>query len=56
MPFVYIGVHLPFSSYRKIKVDNFDLSRRTEQLREEASKAINDIPPDEFGKDNAFSN
>lgn len=47
MPFVYLGVHLPFKSYRKIKVDNFDLSNKTEQLREEARKAI-ELPAEEF--------
>lgn len=48
MPFVYLGVHLPFKSYRKIKVDNFDLSNKTEQLREEARKAISELPAEEF--------
>lgn len=48
MPYVYLGVHLPFKSYRKIKVDNFDLSNKTEQLREEASKAISELPAEEF--------
>lgn len=48
MPYVYLGVHLPFKSYRKIKVENFDLSSKTEQLREEARKAINEIPAEEF--------
>ncbi|XP_055639092.1 ubiquitin-like protein 7 [Toxorhynchites rutilus septentrionalis] len=48
MPFLYIGVHLPFNSYRKIKVVDFDLGCKTEKLREEASKAISDIPPDQF--------
>lgn len=49
MPFVYLGVHLPFKSYRKIKVENFDLSNKTEQLREEARKAISELPAEEFG-------
>lgn len=48
MPYVYLGVHLPFKSYRKIKVDNFDLSNKTEQLREEARKAISELPAEEF--------
>ncbi|KAL9692468.1 hypothetical protein quinque_005523 [Culex quinquefasciatus] len=48
MPFVYLGVHLPFKSYRKIKVENFDLSNKTEQLREEARKAISELPAEEF--------
>lgn len=48
MPFVYLGVHLPFRSYKKIKVDNFDLDSKTQQLREEASKAISDVPAEEF--------
>lgn len=48
MPYVYLGVHLPFKSYRKIKVENFDLSNKTEQLREEARKAISELPAEEF--------
>lgn len=48
MPFVYLGVHLPFRAYKKIKVDNFDLGNKMEQLREEASKAILEVPADEF--------
>lgn len=48
MPFVYLGVHLPFRSYKKIKVDNFNLDNKTEQLREEASKAIRDFSDGDF--------
>lgn len=50
MPFVYLGVHLPFRSYQKIKVENFDLDNKTLQLREEASKAIRDFSDGDFGK------
>lgn len=48
MPFVYLGVHLPFRSYKKIKVENFNLDNKTEQLREEASKAIRDFSDGDF--------
>lgn len=48
MPFVYLGVHLPFRSYQKIKVENFDLDNKTVQLREEASKAIRDFSDGDF--------
>ncbi|XP_019529942.3 ubiquitin-like protein 7 [Aedes albopictus] len=48
MPFVYLGVYLPFRSYQKIKVDNFDLDSKTGQLREQASKAISDFSSDDF--------
>lgn len=48
MPFVYLGVHLPFKSYQKIKVDNFDLDNKTGQLREEANKAISEFAGGEF--------
>ncbi|XP_055542160.1 ubiquitin-like protein 7 [Wyeomyia smithii] len=48
MSFVYLGVHLPFKSYRKIKLDNFEIESKTEQLRQEAGKAINDFPAEEF--------
>lgn len=48
MPFVYLGVHLPFKSYQKIKVDNFDLENKTGQLREEANKAISDFDGGDF--------
>ncbi|XP_065086910.1 ubiquitin-like protein 7 [Ochlerotatus camptorhynchus] len=48
MPFLYLGVHLPFKSYQKIKVENFDLDNKTVQLREEASKAIRDFSDGDF--------
>lgn len=48
MPYVYLGVHLPFKSYQKIKVDNFDLGSKTGQLREEANKAISDFAGGDF--------
>ncbi|XP_058822095.1 ubiquitin-like protein 7 [Topomyia yanbarensis] len=48
MPYVYLGVHLPFQRYRKIKVENFDLDYKAEQLRVEAGNAIKDIPSEDF--------
>lgn len=48
MPFVYLGVHLPFRAYQKIKVENFNLDNKTVQLREEANKAIRDVSDGDF--------
>ncbi|XP_058453561.1 ubiquitin-like protein 7 [Malaya genurostris] len=48
MPYVYLGVQLPFQSYKKIKVDNFELNHKAEQLRVEAGKAIKGIPVEEL--------
>ncbi|XP_055607135.1 ubiquitin-like protein 7 [Uranotaenia lowii] len=48
MPFVYLGVQLPFQPYKKIKLENFDLENKAEQLRHEAQKAIASIPADQF--------
>uniref|UniRef100_A0A182MSD7 UBA domain-containing protein n=1 Tax=Anopheles culicifacies TaxID=139723 RepID=A0A182MSD7_9DIPT len=49
MPSVYLGVHLPFKPYHKLKVENVDLSGRTETLRSEAAKLIqNEVAADDF--------
>ncbi|XP_052888249.1 ubiquitin-like protein 7 [Anopheles moucheti] len=49
MPSVYLGVHLPFKPYHKLKVDNVDLGGRTETLRSEAAKLIKDnVAADDF--------
>ncbi|XP_049279339.1 ubiquitin-like protein 7 [Anopheles funestus] len=49
MPSIYLGVHLPFKPYHKLKVDNVDLGGRTETLRSEAAKLIkNDVAADDF--------
>uniref|UniRef100_A0A182Y5D0 Uncharacterized protein n=1 Tax=Anopheles stephensi TaxID=30069 RepID=A0A182Y5D0_ANOST len=49
MPSVYLGVHLPFKPYHKLKVENVDLSGRTETLRSEAAKLIkDDVSADDF--------
>uniref|UniRef100_A0A182NCZ3 Ubiquitin-like protein 7 n=1 Tax=Anopheles dirus TaxID=7168 RepID=A0A182NCZ3_9DIPT len=49
MPSVYLGVHLPFKPYQKLKVDNVDLGSRTEALRTEAAKLIkSDVAADDF--------
>ncbi|XP_050069943.1 ubiquitin-like protein 7 [Anopheles maculipalpis] len=49
MPSVYLGVHLPFKPYHKLKVENVDLSGRTETLRFEAAKLIkDDVSADDF--------
>lgn len=50
MPSVYLGVHLPFKPYQKLKVDNVDLASPTEALRSEAAKLMqNDVAADDFG-------
>ncbi|ETN64807.1 hypothetical protein AND_003439 [Anopheles darlingi] len=49
MAIIYLGVHLPFKPYQKLKLDNFDLNSRTEALRAEAAKLIKgDVAMDEF--------
>lgn len=49
MPSVYLGVHLPFKPYHKLKVENVDLGGRTETLRSEAAKLIkDDVSADDF--------
>uniref|UniRef100_A0A182QSH1 UBA domain-containing protein n=1 Tax=Anopheles farauti TaxID=69004 RepID=A0A182QSH1_9DIPT len=49
MPSVYLGVHLPFKPYQKLKLDNVDLGSRTEELRTEAAKLIkNNVASDDF--------
>uniref|UniRef100_A0A182PD63 Ubiquitin-like protein 7 n=1 Tax=Anopheles epiroticus TaxID=199890 RepID=A0A182PD63_9DIPT len=49
MPSVYLGVHLPFKPYQKLKVENVDLASRTEALRSEAAKLMqNDVAADDF--------
>uniref|UniRef100_A0A182XG37 UBA domain-containing protein n=1 Tax=Anopheles quadriannulatus TaxID=34691 RepID=A0A182XG37_ANOQN len=49
MPSVYLGVHLPFKPYQKLKVDNVDLASPTEALRSEAAKLMqNDVAADDF--------
>ncbi|XP_053659339.1 ubiquitin-like protein 7 [Anopheles marshallii] len=49
MPSVYLGVHLPFKPYHKLKVENVDLGGRTETLRSEAAKLIkDDVAADDF--------
>uniref|UniRef100_A0A182JFN4 UBA domain-containing protein n=1 Tax=Anopheles atroparvus TaxID=41427 RepID=A0A182JFN4_ANOAO len=49
MPSVYLGVHLPFKPFQRLKLDNVDLGGRTELLRSEAAKLIkSDVPADDF--------
>uniref|UniRef100_A0A2M4BNC7 Putative ubiquitin-like protein 7 n=1 Tax=Anopheles marajoara TaxID=58244 RepID=A0A2M4BNC7_9DIPT len=49
MAIIYLGVHLPFKPYQKLKLDNFDLNSRTETLRTEAAKLIKgDVAMEEF--------
>ncbi|XP_050100092.1 ubiquitin-like protein 7 [Anopheles aquasalis] len=46
---IYLGVHLPFKPYQKLKIDNFDLNSGTETLRTEAAKLIKgDVAMEEF--------
>ncbi|XP_053681172.1 ubiquitin-like protein 7 [Anopheles nili] len=49
MPTVYLGVHLPFKPYQKLKVEDIDLSCSTDTLRAEVAKLIqSDVAPDDF--------
>ncbi|XP_052866289.1 ubiquitin-like protein 7 [Anopheles cruzii] len=49
MAIIYLGVHLPFKPYQKLKVDNVDLTSGTESLRTVAAKLIkSDVAKDDF--------
>ncbi|XP_058058985.1 uncharacterized protein LOC131209853 [Anopheles bellator] len=49
MAIIYLGVHLPFKPYQKLKVDNVDLASGTESLRTVAAKLIkSNVAKDDF--------
>ncbi|XP_058130196.1 pneumococcal serine-rich repeat protein [Anopheles ziemanni] len=49
MPSVYLGVHLPFKPYQKLKIEDVDLGGRTDMLWCQAFRLIkSDVAPQEF--------